>query len=341
MASARQIKAGEAFWEATIKDKTGAALARVQAKLKTFGAGVKSVAGVLTSVGTKLSAIGAIGLGAFGAALQEFLELPKRAKDLGKSLQGIDVSKSERLDKAWRGLLGTFDALKFVIGNAIADPLTQAATVLAQVFRTVAQFAARNPFAVKAIAATFVAIAGAGAVLLAGAAAFAALGTAVTVASSAIAFIATPLGATVAILTGMTAALGIAAFAWDDFGRAMIGAGKVAANLASGTLGKLILGADAKKIFDEGRALDKQLMQWHPEAQQAANSARLNAADITGGQRGTFQGLRAENLSIGSGGGAEDRRTRELRERIDETNRILREILGTQKQDAGPVFQPG
>lgn len=134
MAGSAKIKAGEAFWEATVRDKTGAGLKSAQGKLAAFAGGLKAMASpaaaALTAVGTSLAAIGAtlaVAGGGIAAVMAKsasvFMEVSKHAKDAGKAIAGMDPSKAQRLSAAWDTLKATLGAIQFLLGDAIAEPL--------------------------------------------------------------------------------------------------------------------------------------------------------------------------------------------------------------------------
>lgn len=136
MAGSAKIKAGEAFWEATVRDNTGAGLKSAQGKLAAFSGGLKAMASpaaaALAAVGASLAAIGAAlavaggGIAAIMAkSVQTFMDVSKHAKETGMAIAGIDPSKAQRLSAAWDTLKATLGAIQFLIGDAIAEPLTR------------------------------------------------------------------------------------------------------------------------------------------------------------------------------------------------------------------------
>lgn len=244
MAGAGSIKAGEAFVEVTIKDGMTQGLRRAQAKLAAFGAGVKMISSALTNVGGGLAAIGgalaATGGGITGImakSVQTFLEVSKFAKDTGVAIAGIDPSKAEKLSAAWKSLKATFSAIKFLIGSAIAEPVTRLIGALNVGAMSAARFVQNNAKLVVTIAAV-------GAVSLVAGTAIAFLGGTLVVAGAALsaivagfAALATPVGAITVALVAIGAATIAGAAAFVLFSttaqNAIIG---VAAALANGAI---------------------------------------------------------------------------------------------------------
>lgn len=126
MAGASQIRAGEAFVELVIRDKTAAGLRAAQAKLAGFARAITSPTGlILAGVGALLTLVA----GAIGKGVSTFLSVSKQLQQIA----GIANPKAQALSDAWISLKATMQALFFVIGDAVAGPLTlmiQAMTAL-------------------------------------------------------------------------------------------------------------------------------------------------------------------------------------------------------------------
>ncbi len=189
--SSRNIKAGGAFVEVTARDKTGGGLASAQTRLAVFARSVKAMSTALagglraighgmTFVGAAVAAAGAGILAALGKSVKTFLDVSARAKEMGKSIAGIDPAKAERLSGAIETLKAVWGAIQFNVGAAIAEPLTNLLNVLSRLGMAAAAFAKANPGVIVTIAAV-------GAVALVAGLAIAGLGTAFILAASAVA----------------------------------------------------------------------------------------------------------------------------------------------------------
>ena len=209
--SSRQIKAGGAFVELTLRDKIGAGLAAAQAKLEIFSKSVKSLSQKLagglraighglTSVGGAIAAAGAGMMLALGQAVKTFLDVSAEAKTTGRAIDGIDPSKAERLSSAIETLKAVWGAIQFRTGAALAEPLTNILGVLINIGAAAANFIKNNQEVVVAMAAVAaialvagLAIAALGGMFILAAAAVAGIG-------SIIAALATPIGGAVALV---------------------------------------------------------------------------------------------------------------------------------------------
>lgn len=152
--SSREIRAGAAFVEVSIRDNLSQGLRRAQAKMAGFATGLKVIGGTLAVVGAGITAV-------MAKSVQTFMEVSKHAKDTGKSIAGIDPAKAERLSEAWLTFKATLGAIQFLLGDAIAEPLTKLLHVFISWGIEIANVVAQNSELLKAIGETvaFVAVA--------------------------------------------------------------------------------------------------------------------------------------------------------------------------------------
>lgn len=118
--SIQSIKAGSAFVEVSIRDKTGAGLAAAQAKLKAFAHTVKSVAQPLQKLAMDFGIIGGAILAPLTAAANTFMTL-------GKAMGNANAIK---LQNTWKELNNVFKTMAFVTGEALAPALNDVGKVL-------------------------------------------------------------------------------------------------------------------------------------------------------------------------------------------------------------------
>src|SRR5262245_27646449 len=149
--SASSIRAGEAWWEASIKDRTGPVLARIQARLSAFATGVKmfstATSTALLRVGGALAAIG----GGIGAARGGVLGV--LANSVSKF---IEVANDGELAKSLRTLQAVGDTIKFFVGQALSEPLLAVTKQMIALGIEVAKFINENQALVVSIAAVAV-----------------------------------------------------------------------------------------------------------------------------------------------------------------------------------------
>ena len=216
--SAQSIRAGSAFVEVSIRDKTKAGLDAAQARIKaaanairaqqslerdlklingptaqerllSFAHVLKSMAQPLQKLAMDFGVLGAAILGPLGAAAGTFARL-------GKELGSTDA---RNLTGAWNALSATFQAISFVVGQSLAPALIDIAKVLISAGLAVGRFIQQNQglvllaAAVGAAFVSFAAVLGAAALGLQAIAAVAAL-------------LAAPLTGTIAIIGALTVA---------------------------------------------------------------------------------------------------------------------------------------
>lgn len=231
MAGSAQIRAGQAYWEATLRDKTGPGFDAIKKKLerlKEQGA-IQTLGKAFTQLGKGLAAVGATFAAAGGGitavmakSVQTFMEVSKFAKDTGKSIAGIDPSKAEKLAAAWDTLKATFGAIQFLIGSALAEPLTRILHLFISVGVQVAKFVRDNQQLVVVVAAVGAGLLAVGVAMATFGAALAAAGGVLAAIVAGIAALATPAGIVTTVLAGIVALVvgGVAAwFAFTDAGR--------------------------------------------------------------------------------------------------------------------------
>lgn len=244
--SAREIRAGRAFVEVTIRDKLGAGLARAQGKLRAFAMSVRATSLALrqgfmaigrgmTFVGTSIAAAGGSILGIMAKAVTTFLEVSAAAKKAGIAIGGIDPGKAERLQSAWDSLRAAMTAVMFRIGEALAGPLALLAETLTSVAIRVANFVRENQGLVVAIAAVGAVAVVAGGALIALGLTFITLASAIGGVAALLAAILTPAGAGIAIFAALAAAVLLASVAFLTLNEtARTALGGIAAMLTGG-----------------------------------------------------------------------------------------------------------
>jgi hypothetical protein len=204
-ASAQEIRAGKAFVELGIRDKTAQALARATTRMKVFaenvqmikaGAGIAALGAAITALATKSAGV--------------FMEVSKFAKDFGKTIAGADPAKAEKLTNAFNTLKAVLGAIQFFIGEALAGPMTTLLQIFIGGAAAVAKFIRANQGLVIGVAAAGAVLTVAGAALVGLGIAMASAGVAITGVVSLLGFLASPLGIVLGLLVG-------GAVAWFGF----------------------------------------------------------------------------------------------------------------------------
>jgi hypothetical protein len=244
--SASKIKAGEAFWEATVKDKTSTGLARAMGRIKAFAAAVKStqLGDMFKNMGSTFAKVGAIMAAAGGGivaamakSVSVFLEVSKHAKSIGKSIAGIDPSKFEKLNAAFNTARAVLGAIQFFVGSALAEPLTRVLHVLIGVGIQIAKFIRNNAQLVLTVAAVGVGLLAAGSALMAMGAVLGTVGAMIAGVAAGLAALATPAGMVLGVVLGIAAAAFAGVAAWAAFNQAGNNAVTgIAAALANGDI---------------------------------------------------------------------------------------------------------
>lgn len=226
--SAQNIRAGGAHVELAIRDRLGQGLNRAQNRLKAFAGGVKVMQ---TAVASALTAAAGGGiLATLTNVVSKFMEVSKYAKDIGVAIAGVDPSKYEKLNAAFKTAQAVLGAIQFFLGAALAEPLTRILHLLIGVGIEIARFIRDNQQLVMTIAAVGAGLAVAGTAIVGLGAAIGLVGVALGAIGSLLAALFTPLGAIVAVIVG-----GVAAWAmFTDAGQNAVGG--IAAAIANGDI---------------------------------------------------------------------------------------------------------
>jgi hypothetical protein len=221
--NAGAIRAGRAFVELSLRDRTSKGLAAAAARLRAFSTGIQQL-------GRNLIVVGGVMAAPFILSLKELAAKDKAfaatLKELKTALSQVGVS----------------------IGKALQGPITKLVKLFVNATATIVRFIDNNPTLVRVLAASAVGLVALGVALIfvGKVAMIASIG--MTVFSAVAGFLLSPLGLVLLYITGLVAAF-IAFNVWlvrnTDAGRAM------AANISSVLIPALLSLADTIKVaFD-------------------------------------------------------------------------------------------
>jgi len=267
--SSREVKAGGAYIELTLKEKyrkdlseaekrllhmqsvienrASAAAAAAKQRLLQTVKGFRQIGLGLMVVGTATAAAGAGIFAMLASSVKTFLDVNAEAKKMGKTIAGLDPKNAERLSGAIKTLKAVWGAIQFRTGAAVAEPLTNLLMALSKIGASAATFISKNQGLVLTVVAIGAACLVAGAALLTLGTIFIFTASAISGAAAILTFILTPIGAIVALAAVLAAAVLLAAGAFLILTEASTGA--VSGLLAAIATGDIL---GAWKIITEG-----------------------------------------------------------------------------------------
>lgn len=125
MPGSAAIRAGEAFWEVTLKDKTSQPLKRVQGNLLSLATGVKLINTAFNAIGSAVKTSFSTATDVITKSVTAFMDISKFARDTGVAIAGIDTQKGNELNDAWSAFKAVLQANLALLGQAFAGPLTE------------------------------------------------------------------------------------------------------------------------------------------------------------------------------------------------------------------------
>ncbi|HBE69157.1 MAG TPA: phage tail tape measure protein [Planctomycetaceae bacterium] len=163
-------------------------------------------------------------------------KLQQEARDLGVTIDGLDISNAAALGDAFNRVTRTFKAAVINVGAAVAEPLIRAANAASQVVAVVSNWIKANRTVVLQVAAIGAAIAAIGSIvttvgigLIGAGLAISSIGTIIT----------TSLAAATAVVGGLTAAIAAVATPVGLVGTAILGLGAYVTAVALSSTGSI------------------------------------------------------------------------------------------------------
>lgn len=321
MSGASKIKAGEAFWEVTIRDKYAKGLKLAQGKMAAFAAGVKAIGTAAAVVGSAVAAgVAAIATGVIAVvsrSISTFLSISEQLR----MFTGEANPKAVGLTNAWGEFKAVLSAVFYLIGEAVAGPLTK----LIQMF-TAASLAAIG----------FVKVLTSGGIV----GAFATITFAITALWEAMLIgLQDSLLKAIKVISGVfkaTVTMFVAPIkALEQALGRDLGSGAIEA--AASTAGAIGLGGFEASIQADATARSAKLMGMIAALSgmfvgggSASDQADPRLAHLTGSQ-GTFSSRGAGMLGVGPGGG--------MKTSDDETHKQLERVIAAIRGIMGPEFK--
>lgn len=325
MASASQIKAGEAFWEVTIRDKYSQGLRQAQSKMAAFGASVSAIGSTAAIAGAAIAAgVAAVATGTYAViskSVSTFLGISEQMRQF----TGNANPKAEGLTDAWGEFKAVLSAVFFIIGDAVAGPLTNLIKSLTEGTLRLAQFgvALANGGIIQVFAAMTLAIRALWDAMLMG------LQESLRAAVKGI----------VSIIMFEVNGIALIIKTWEDLLSKITGKpvdlGSSFIKGAIGALGAAIPFAvpigDPAKLAAELAAALGALRGLGGIGNGSLNQPRLPGLAHLGGSAGTFSSRGASLLGIGSGGG--------LKTSDDELHKQMERLIGVVELLTGVKFK--